>query len=47
MHMKRIASEARQDIERLLEKHVHLDVYVKVRSGWTERESTLRELGHE
>lgn len=47
MHMKRIASEARQDIEALLEKHVYLDVYVKVRRGWTERESTLRELGHE
>ena len=46
-HMKRIASEARQDIQNLLEKPVYLDVYVKVRKGWTEREATLRELGHE
>lgn len=47
MHMKRIATEARQDIQALLEKHVFLDVYVKVRKGWSEREATLRELGHE
>lgn len=47
MHMKRIATEARQDIQSLLEKPVFLDVYVKVRRGWTEREATLRELGHE
>ena len=47
MHMKRIASEARQDIKNLLDKPVFLDVYVKVRRGWTEREATLRELGHE
>lgn len=47
MHMKRIATEARQDIKAMLEKPVYLDVYVKVRKGWTERESTLRELGHE
>lgn len=46
-HMKRIATEARQDIQNLLEKPVYLDVYVKVRKGWTEREATLRELGHE
>lgn len=46
-HMKRIATEARQDMVALLEKPVFLDVYVKVRKGWTERESLLRELGYE
>jgi GTP-binding protein Era len=46
-HMKRIASEARQDIVKLLEKPVHLDVYIKVRKGWSDRESALRELGYE
>ncbi len=45
--MKRIATEARQDIEKLLERPVHLEVYVKVRSGWADRESALRELGYE
>src|SRR5690606_39259036 len=43
-HMKRIASEARQDMVRLLEKPVFLDVYIKVRKGWSDRESALREL---
>lgn len=47
MHMKRIATEARQDMSAMLEKPVHLEVYVKVRKGWTEREATLRELGHD
>jgi len=47
MHMKRIATEARQDIVKLLEKPVFLDVYIKVRKGWSERESALRDLGYE
>src|SRR5690606_15785903 len=46
-HMKRIATEARQDIVRLLEKPVFLDVYIKVRKGWSDRESALRDLGYE
>lgn len=46
-HMKRIATEARQDMVALLEKPVFLDVHIKVRKGWTERESLLRELGYE
>ena len=47
LHMKRIATEARQDLEKLIDKPVHLEVYVKVNKGWTERASILRELGHE
>lgn len=47
MHMKRIASEARQDMVKLVEKPVFLDVYIKVRKGWSDRESALRELGYE
>lgn len=46
-HMKRIATEARQDMVALLDKPVFLDVYIKVRKGWTEREDLLRELGYE
>ncbi|MGB3290392.1 MAG: GTPase Era [Burkholderiaceae bacterium] len=46
-HMKRIASEARQDMVKLLDKPVHLEVYIKVRKGWSDRESALRELGYE
>ncbi|HEY9278868.1 MAG TPA: GTPase Era [Eoetvoesiella sp.] len=47
VHMKRIASEARQDMEKLLDKKVFLDVYIKVRKGWSDREGALRELGYE
>jgi len=47
MHMKRIASEARQDIGELLQKPVHLEVYIKVRKGWGAKESSLRELGYD
>ncbi len=46
-HMKRIGTEARQDIARLLDRPVHLEIYIKVRRGWSERESALRELGYE
>lgn len=46
-HMKRIATEARQDMIKLLDKPVHLEVYIKVRKGWSDRESALRELGYE
>jgi GTP-binding protein Era len=47
MHMKRIASEARHEIAQLLDRPVHLEVYVKVKKGWANRESSLRELGYE
>jgi len=47
MHMKRIASEARQDIAKLLDKPVHLEVHIKVRKGWSDREGALRDLGYE
>ncbi|QBR41559.1 GTPase Era [Kerstersia gyiorum] len=46
-HMKRIATEARQDISKLLEQPVFLEIYIKVRKGWSERESALRDLGYE
>ncbi len=46
-HMKRIATEARHDIESLLEKQVFLNVYIKVRKGWSQKEAALRELGYE
>lgn len=46
-HMKRIATEARQDIAKLVDKPVHLEVYIKVRKGWSDRESALRDLGYE
>jgi GTP-binding protein Era len=46
-HMKRIATEARQDISKLMDKAVHLEVYIKVRPGWSDRAGSLRDLGYE
>ncbi|ETD72902.1 GTPase Era [Pelistega indica] len=47
MHMKRIATEARQDIREMLDKPVFLEIYIKVRKGWSDKESALRDLGYE
>jgi len=47
VHMKRMATEARQDMIRLLNQAVHLEVYIKVRKGWSDQASALRELGYE
>lgn len=44
--LKRVGTEARHDIERLLGVHVHLDLWVKVRSGWSDDEKFLGELGY-
>ena len=45
--LKRIGSEARQDLERLLEARVYLELWVKVRSGWADDEAHLRSYGYE
>ncbi len=44
--LKRIASEARQDMERLFDGKVYLEVWVKVKSGWTDDERLLKSLGY-
>jgi len=45
--LKRIASEARQDMERLFDGKVYLEIWVKVKSGWTDDERLLKSLGYE
>ncbi|MCU0896145.1 MAG: GTPase Era [Burkholderiales bacterium] len=42
--LKEIASAARRDMEALFGGKVFLEVWVKVRSGWTESEATIRGL---
>jgi GTPase len=46
-HLKRIASEARQDMERLFDAKVFLNCWIKVKSGWTDNAALLRSLGHD
>lgn len=43
--IKRIASEARQDMERLFGGTVYLEVWVRVKSGWADDEASLRRMG--
>ncbi|MFN7351713.1 MAG: GTPase Era [Burkholderiales bacterium] len=45
--MKRIASEARADLEKLLGSKVYLEIWVKVKSGWADTEASVRAYGYE
>ena len=45
--LKRIASEARRDMERLFGGTVYLEVWVRVKSGWQDNERLLKELGYD
>ena len=45
--LKRIGSEARQELERLWQAKVFLELWVKVRSGWADDETRLRSYGYE
>ena len=45
--LKRIGSEARQELEQLLGAKVFLELWVKVRSGWADDEAHLRSFGYE
>lgn len=44
-HMKRIGTEARQDMERLFGAKVFLQCWVKVKQGWADDVALLRTLG--
>jgi GTP-binding protein Era len=45
--LKRIGSEARQELETLMDGKVFLELWVKVRSGWADTEEHLRSYGYE
>jgi GTP-binding protein Era len=45
--LKRIGSEARQELETLFGAKVFLELWVKVRSGWADDEAHLRSYGYE
>lgn len=43
--LKTIGTQARKDIEKLLEKQVYLELYVKTIKNWRDKEKYLEELG--
>ena len=44
--LKRISSEARQDMEKLFDGKVWLETWVKVKGGWADDERALKSLGY-
>jgi len=44
--LKRISTEARQDMEKLFDGKVYLETWVKVRGGWADDERALKSLGY-
>ncbi|MCX8958123.1 GTPase Era [Erwinia psidii] len=44
--IKTIGIEARKDMEEMFEAKVHLELWVKVKSGWADDERALRSLGY-
>ena len=45
--LQTIGTEAREDIEKLLDTHVNLKLWVKVRKDWRNNDSDLKNLGYE
>lgn len=45
--LKRIGTEARLDMEKLFDAKVHLEVWVKVKSGWADDTRLVRQYGYE
>ena len=44
--LKRIGTEARHELEHLLDAKVFLELWVKVRAGWADDEAHLRSYGY-
>ena len=45
--LKEMATEARKDMERMLDKKVFLQCWCKVKSGWADNERMLKQLGYD
>ncbi len=43
--LKKIGELARQDIERIMDAKVYLDLWIKVRKNWRDNEANLKQLG--
>ena len=45
--LKSIGTKARKDIEALIDRKVFLQLWVKVKSGWSDNETSLKSLGYD
>ena len=46
MKLKKVGTDARKDIEAFFDKHVYLELFVKVEPNWRNRENKLRSFGY-
>ena len=44
--LREISRLARADIEQMLDKRVYLEVWVRIRKGWSDDPAALRKLGY-
>lgn len=44
--IRSIGLKARRDIEKLLDKHVYLELFVKIEEDWRDKESSLKKFGY-
>ena len=44
--LKRVGVEARADLEKFFQKHIHLDTFVKVDKNWRKNKSRLKKYGY-
>lgn len=45
--LKAVGTESRRELERMLDKRVFLDLWVKVKAGWSDDEQFLRSMGYD
>jgi GTP-binding protein Era len=45
--LKEIGTLARQDMQKLFDGKVHLELWVKVKGGWSDDERALKQLGYD
>lgn len=45
--LKEIGKSARIDMEKMFERKVHLDLWVKVKEGWTDSETLMKRMGYD
>jgi len=46
-HIKRIATESRQDMEKLFDRKIFLTLWVKVKGGWADDARLIKQFGYE
>jgi len=44
--LKKVGTQAREDMQRLFDTRVHLELWVKVKEGWSDDERALQSLGY-